>query len=193
MLPMIPQGWVETYLVNGLGSKELIHSSSNYVCPYSWAYLCCKLFGEGNPSFRVNYIYFEFENSAGEVAVTDPDPGVGFNYIDSLPVGRDVLRVPLSGTPGIAVKSGYEGDFPAGTGSSLIYTGTTSGNVGVKGTAFSDVNDSRVVRAVLVAAPSVSDYTQDVVLAVETYAGAAQKLKQAGTQLTVTWRHHFLP
>lgn len=131
-------------------------------------------------AYHIGGLYIEFENNGG-VPVSAPtfDRSGGKSYYDSLSGSgtRDYLRVPMTAST-IA---------DSGNGKLITFFGQTEGVVGVHGKTFSDTVSSRVFGAALVAFPVYEDDTQDIVHSRFYYESDNQLVKQAGSQITVTW------
>jgi hypothetical protein len=151
---------------------------------YDWAEIYGQLM-RGEPDgrqYRIGGMYIEFENNGG-AAVSPPsfDRSGGKSYYDSLSSSgtRDYLRVPMTGST-IA---------DDGNGKKITFFAQTAGVTGVHGKTFSDTVSSRVYAAALVAFPEGEDDSSlDIVHSRFNYDTAANQLiKQAGSQITVTW------
>lgn len=132
--------------------------------------------------YRIAGMYIEFENNGG-AAVSPPtfDRSGGKSYYDALgdSATRDYLRVPMT--------AATLADAGNGPGKLLTFFAQTTGVVGVHGKAFNDIAQSRVFGAALVAFPVEGDATQDILHSRFYYSAANQLVKQAGSQISVTW------
>lgn len=164
---------------------------------HGWGWIAARLFGEGDPTFRLNAMYIEFENVASPgdpAAVPDVDPAAGREYYEALGGGRDYLRVKTRGRPDVTTEAGFEAAMSAigdEAGNVLTFYAETAGTVGLNGLPFSDGDNSVVVGVALVAAPDWADRTQDVVFARGYYDVADQVPKEAGRQVGVSWTQPF--
>lgn len=164
---------------------------------FDWGYIAAQTIGRGKVSYRLSALYIEFENvaSPGD-AVTIPSftRAAGTEYYDDLQSSgsRDYLRVPLLQDPLISIASGFENYFTENTdGNKITIFAQTQGVVGVHGKTFSDSVNSKVFGAAAVATPVYSDPTQDIVFA-RTYFGVSeQTLKEASSQIGVSWEFSF--
>lgn len=150
---------------------------------YDWAEIYGMLL-RGEPDgrqYRIGGMAIEFENNGG-AAVSPPafDRSGGKSYYDGLSSSgtRDYLRVPLSGH--LMADSG--------NGKKITFLAQTAGVTGVHGKTFSDTVSSRVFGAALMAFPEGEDDSSlDIVHSRFYYTAANQLIKQAGSQITVTW------
>lgn len=155
---------------------------------YDWATIvaeCLRNEPDGK-NYSIGGMYLEFENNGG-AAVTPPSFGRGGGkaYYDSLLTdpNRDYLRVGLAGS---TLESTDLALFPSGN--KLNFIAQSTGIAGVHGKTFSDTVSSRVYGGALVAMPVQSDDTQDLVFSRFYFSSAANQLiKQAGSQITLTW------
>lgn len=154
-----------------------------------WGAIVGRLLAQGSPEYRISAMYIEYEN------VADPDtpvipPGLsrdadeGVDYYNSLAyvADRDYLRVPL-----IASTLGSSDEVRYPKGNMPVFFAQTSGVIGVHGRPFSDVNNSRVFGAALVAAVNWADATQDLVLSRFYLDADKQQMKLVSSQLGVEW------
>lgn len=137
-------------------------------------------------NYSIGGMYLEFENNGG-AAVTPPsfDRSGGKDYYDALlsDPNRDYLRVSLAG---VTLDSTDLVLFPRGN--QLQFIAQSTGVVGVHGKTYSDSVSSRIYGGALVATPVQTDDTQDLVFSRFYFASASNQLiKQAGSQITLTW------
>jgi len=176
------------------GLHTPIFSQHNQI-QYSWGFIAAKQLGyraqADRPSYHISALYIEFENQenpADVIATTGFARDVGINYYNSLSGERDFLRIPLSLEPALGVSSGFEANLPISQqANQLTFFAQTSGTTGVRGKAFSNVVNSKVFAATLVAAPVFSDRTKDAVFARTMFTGANQVTKEASSQIGITW------
>jgi len=164
---------------------------------YSWGMIAAQTIGRGDPRYHVNTMYIEFENvaSPGD-PVTIPTFGrdEGVEYYDDLVSSgvRDYLRVALLQEPLLGVETGYEEYFGDGEGNKLTFFAQSQGTQGTHGKTFSDTVNSKVFGAALVAAPVFSDPTQDTVFSRAYFATDEQTVKEASSQVGISWEVSFL-
>ncbi len=175
---------------SGLWLPELLAEQEN-AWMYTWGYLACKAIGQRDASYGINCMYIEYANVASP---GDPVSIPSFNrqdsrsYYEGLGAGRDYLRIPLRSTPFIDAAPGYESYFPdPGTGNRLTVSAQSSGTQGTLGRPFSDTVNSKVAGVALVAAPSLSDRTKDVLFSRFYYSTDKQKVKSAGQQFGIQY------
>jgi len=155
---------------------------------YDWATIVAENLRNSpdGKNYAISGMYLEFENNGG-AAVTPPsfDRSGGKSYYDGLLTdpNRDYLRV---GMAGITLESTDLSLFPSGN--KLNFIAQSTGVVGVHGKTFSDTVSSRVYGGALVATPVQADDTQDLVFSRFYFSNSANQLiKQAGSQITLTW------
>lgn len=157
---------------------------------YEWGAIVGNLLLRRGNQYGIGGMYIEFENVADpDDPVTPPvvtrGPGEGIDYYNDLGTSpnRDYLRVPLiAGTLEVSDADKFpKGNMP-------VFFAQTSGLVGTHGKPFSDVNNSKVFGAALVAFVDKDDATRDLVLS-RWYAGAGdQQAKLPTSQVGVEWR-----
>jgi hypothetical protein len=187
------EGLINTYEVseNGLWTPKCYFHNQ---IQWGWGEIACKLFGEGLTEYKISGMYIEFENvaSPGD-AVTPPsfDRSEGIEYYSALSASaaRDFLRVQLISTPKASLISGYEGSSTLTN--QLTFFAQSSGSIGVHGKTFSVAANSKVFGLALVAMPKWEDRTKDLIFAREYYPTAYQVLKQASSQIGVSWTEQF--
>lgn len=187
------EGFIETFEVNENGLWLPVCSFHNQI-QWSWGEIACKMFGDGLPEYKIAGMYIEFENvaSSGDtVTVPSFDRSEGIEYYTNLSASasRDFLRVQLISSPKSALISGYEGSST--NVNQLTFFAQTSGSVGVHGKTFSSAANSKVFGLALVAMPKWEDRTKDLIFAREYYPTANQVLKQASSQIGVSWTEQF--
>tara|TARA_Y100001973_G_C5208638_1_gene343597 strand:- start:7 stop:603 length:597 start_codon:yes stop_codon:yes gene_type:complete len=194
-IPNYPHGRVQLYQVDSNNVWTPQANTTNTVL-YDWGFIAAKAIGEGDSSYRVNAMYIEFENVASPsdtVSVPTIDRSEGLTYYNGLSGNQDFLRVELIGLPSITIEDGFESYFTEGeTGNLLTFFAQSSGTTGVLGNAtFGSANNSKIFGAALVAAPVWADRTQDVVFSRSYFATSDQTLKQASSQVGITWEVPF--
>lgn len=164
---------------------------------YDWGFIAAQTIGRGLVAYRIAAMYVEFENvaSPGD-AVTIPSFGrdEGTEYYDDLQSSgtRDFLRVPLMQDPMLGIATGFEAYFTEDeSGNKLTFFAQSQGTVGVHGKTFSDSVNSKVFGAALVATPEFADRTQDIIFARSYFPTAEQTLKEASSQLGISWEISF--
>lgn len=160
---------------------------------WEWGEIACRLFGDGDASYKLSAMYLEFENvaSPGDT-VTAPsyDQDEGIDYYTGLAgsPNRDFLRVPLLAAPAKGIVAGYESKVAF---NQLTFVAQSTGTLGVNGLTFSDGANSVVFGVALVAAPVWGDQTRDRVFGRRYYLPAKQIPKRASCQVGVTWIEQF--
>jgi hypothetical protein len=187
------EGFIKTFEVDASGLWLPVSTFHNQI-QWSWGEIACKLFGDGLPEYKIGGMYIEFENvaSSGDT-VTPPsfDRSEGIEYYSELSASatRDFLRVQLISSPKSSLISGYEGSSTSVN--QLTFFAQTSGSIGIHGKTFSAAANSKVFGLALVAMPKWEDRTKDLVFAREYYPTANQVLKQASSQIGVSWTEQF--
>jgi len=102
------------------------------------------------------------------------------------------MRVSLIGDPTISIESGFESYFTEGVDGNLLTFFAQTAAPSVHGKTFSSVVNSKIFGAALVAAPVAADRTQDIVFSRGYFDIAQQTLKEASSQVGVTWELPFL-
>lgn len=159
----------------------------------SWGLIAAPLVARGDPAYRVNGMFIEFEN------VADPDAPVaapaygrgreyGAPYYASLAgsATKDYIRVPVFA----AVTSNsnpalFDGDNVA------TFFAQSTGVVGVHGKPFSDADNSKVYGTALVAMVDEGDASRDVVFSRYYLPGGEQQVKLATSRVGVEWEMAF--
>jgi hypothetical protein len=189
-----PKGRVELFQVTDDG-VWIPHAQATNTVLYDWGFIAAKAIGTGDGSYRVNTMYIEFENVAAPadaVGIPSFTRDEGLTYYNGLAGNQDFLRVGLLGLPTISIESGYEAYFGADEGNLLTFLAQSEGTAGVLGNAtFSAANNSKVFGAALVASPVNADRTKDVVFSRTYFAVADQVLKQASSQICLSWEVPF--
>lgn len=164
-------------------------SESGNQIQWSWGEIACRLFGDGDRSYKISAMYIEFENTAVTPSTPSYTRSEGTEYYEglSLSATKDFLRVPLLSVPAKSLASGYSNI----SYNRLTFLAQTSGSQGVHGKTFSDTVSSKVYGLALVAAPVWGDRTQDRVFARKYYETADQVSKQASSQIGVSWAETF--
>lgn len=189
-MPSLPsiEGIVSLFDVNSDGKWTKLSDSSNQI-QWGWGEIACYLFGDGNPKYKISAMYVEFENTALIPSTPSYDRDEGVEYYENLSLSatKDFLRVPLIANPSKSLASGYSNiNF-----NQLTFIAQTTGTQGVHGKTFSDTVSSKVYGLALVAAPVWEDRTQDLIFARKYYATADQVVKQASSQIGVSWTEKF--
>jgi stage V sporulation protein SpoVS len=164
---------------------------------YKWGFAAAKALGEGDMNYRINAMYIEYENvtlPGNTVTVPSFTRDEGLSYYTGLSSSsvKDYLRLELNITPSITIESGYESYFTSNVdGNLLTFFRQSAGTQGEHTRTFSDSVNSKIYGAALVVAPDFSDSSQDIVFARAYFAEADQTLKQASSQVGVTWELPF--
>jgi len=186
-------GFIKSYEINSTGLWIPRASFHNQI-QWTWGEIACKLFGEGKEEYKISAMYIEFENvaSPGDV-VSAPafDRADGIEYYSALSASadRDFLRLQLISSPKASLISGYEG--ASVVVNQLTFFAQTTGSTGVHGKPFSVGANSTVFGLALVATPRLEDRTRDLIFAREYYPEGQQVLKQASSQIGVSWTEQF--
>lgn len=186
-------GFIKSYEINSSGLWIPGASFHNQI-QWTWGEIACKLFGEGREEYKISAMYIEFENTAAPGnAVSAPafDRADGIEYYSALSASpaRDFLRLKLISNPKATLVSGYEGSSVVTN--QLTFFAQTTGSTGVHGKPFSVGANSTVFGLALVAAPRWEDRTRDLIFAREYYPVGQQVLKQASSQIGVSWTEQF--
>lgn len=184
-MPVVAQlPWPEKLAVTGWGHNDLLYDADTIISQLL----------RGSPdgkSYQIGGMYIEFDNSG---AAVNPTPTIGrggnlagyYNSLNSGDPDRDYLRVPLVGTQ---LTSSNDTNWPSGNQPEFF--AQTAGSVGIHGNTFSDVANSRVYGAALVAFPNSGDSSEDLVFARFYFAAANQVVKLAGSQIGINWKYTF--
>ena len=186
-------GSISTYVINDKGVWAPVSSFHNQI-QWTWGEIACKLFGEGRPEFKIGGMYIEFENTASPGDVVTPpsfDRSEGLEYYSALSASssRDYLRVQLVSSPKASIITGYEDSSVKAN--QLTFFAQSSGSTGVNGKTFSAAANSTVFGIALVSIPKWEDRSQDLIFAREYYPTAQQILKQASSQVGISWTEQF--
>lgn len=164
---------------------------------YKWGFIAGKTIGHGDRDYRINTMYIEFENVTSPtdtVSVPSIARDEGTSYYEGLSSSsvRDYMRVSLIGDPTISIESGFESYFTEGVDGNLLTFFAQTAAPSIHGKTFSSVVNSKIFGAALVAAPVAADRTQDIVFSRGYFDIAQQTLKEASSQVGVTWELPFL-
>ena len=186
----VPQGYITVWSIDEkTGEKTELFTAPNQI-QYFWAYVVAKTAGHGDPTYKLSSMYFEFKNvtlPTDIVTVPTFTRGDDISYYTALASPVDFLRVPMSSLPSITIQSGFEPYFTPPKGNVMNFFAQTSGTTGYNGVTFSAANNSKVYGVALVATPTFSDQTQDILFARSYFSTAQQQLKVTGSQIGVTW------
>jgi len=166
---------------------------------YDWAKIASQCIGFGNRAYRISGMYVEYENVTTPSDVVSVPAYVradGTSYYSGLSSSgvRDYLRLPLASLPKPGVSAGLTGYFgvdPA-VGNTLDFYAITSGTAGVTGKAFTVAVNSKICGVGLIATPSWTDLTQDLLFARAYVPTGNQLVVPAGSQIAITWTTSFL-
>ncbi len=180
------------------GQKALVGAQPNQI-QYSWGFLAAKQLGyrpqPDRPNYHISAMYIEFENQANPetpIAVTSFGRDVGKSYYNALGGTRDFLRIPIIIEPTAGIVAGYESLLPIEQQiNKLTFFVQTAGLIGENGLQFSHTVGSKVYAAALVAAPTFSDKSKDVIFARTMFTEANQVTKEASSQIGITWEIAF--
>ncbi len=186
---------IEVWQIDELTNKrKSLFKQSNTIL-YTWAFPLLKCMYQGDVTYKIGGVYFEFENVASPgdtITVPTYNRGGLLSYYTTLASPKDYLRVPLSGLPSISIETGYEAYFSAGQGNVGTIFAQTTGDEGELGEPFDNANNSKVYGVALVATPDWDDPTADIIFARSYFATGEQQLKMTGSQIGITWRTPFL-
>lgn len=181
------------------GTQTVIAAQKNQI-QYTWGHIAAMLFGAlpgtDREKYRVGAVYFEYENvlSAGTNVVepTTFPKTLDISYYNSLGSNRDFLRIPIQVTPALSTAAGYQSLLPTENQTNqLTFFAQTSGAAGHFGLGFSSAAYSKIYAAALVATPSIEDQTKDVIFARTVFNTDAQVVKDASSQIGITWTVAF--
>ena len=181
-------GLVSLFDIDQNNRWSKLSESANQI-QWGWGEIACHLFGDGNKNYKINAMYIEFENTAMIPSTPSYQRSEGVEYYENLTLSatKDCLRVPLIAAPAKGLASGYSNlNF-----NQLTFIAQTAGTQGVHSKTFSDTVNSKVYGLALVAAPVWNDRTQDLIFARKYYATADQVMKQASSQIGVSWVEKF--
>ena len=199
------RGFISLHRIdNATGRRIKICEQSNQI-QYTWGYVAAKALGlrpeSGQANYNISAVYFEFENViSAETAVVEPQTflrSVGLPYYDGLGAmfNRDYLRIPMVVAPQFSTSSGYASLLPTEQQTNqLTFFAQTEGTSGINGKGFgSNVSGkiSKIYAASLVAAPDIDDPTKDIVFARTVFNTENQVLKDASSQIGITWTIAF--
>lgn len=152
-----------------------------------WGAIVGRLLLREGTKFGISGMYIEFANDASPVSPPSYDrgPDSGVEYYNSLSddATLDYLRVQL-----VAGVLNVSDDTLYPKGNQPTFFAMTGGTTGVHGKAFSEVANSRVIGAALVATPEADDATQDLVLSRFYFDEADQIPKLATGQVGIEWQ-----
>lgn len=190
------RGRVFLWVVRDDGTLVPVTLKHNQI-QYSWGFIAAKTLGFGDRGYAIRYMLIEYENVADPAdPVTVPSFGrdEGLEYYDSLAMmaGRDYLRVPMLQEPMLGIEGGFEDYFVDGeSGNKLTFFAQSMGTEGVHMTPFGAGSNSKVYGAALVAGPGGNDRSRDVVFARTYFDVADQTVKEASSQIGITWETSF--
>ena len=168
------------------GWIPLTQFKSNLVL-FDWGSIAANLFSKAVPDYRIGGMFIEFENvaSPGDPVVEptfDRDDGLEYyNGLISTP-DRDYLRVPLISS---MTDNSNSANFPADN--RVTYHSQSIGAVGVHGTTFSDLVNSKIFGAGLVGFKNNGDSSQDIVMSRFYFDVSEQQVKLPTSQVGITW------
>jgi hypothetical protein len=190
-----PKGRLTIWDINDASGVWMPLATVDNLVLYTWGASITKGWGQKNISFCPSAMYIEYANVASPgdtVSIPSYDRTSTLSYYNTLTPPVDFIRANFVSTPALSVVPGYEAYFGPGLGNELTFFAQTSGTAGFLGLPFSDINNSTVYGAGLVATPVPADQTQDIVIARTYLQPANQKLKVAGSQIGLSWIFPFL-
>lgn len=185
--PPVPKGRARFYRINDRNKRSRVGPWKPNQVLYEWATIVAQSLLNGGIQYRIGGMYIEFANVASPGDVV-PVPSFtradGSDYYNALAGSPDIdyLRVPL--TAGVLNTTDMT-LFPKGNLPTFI--ARTQGAVGVHGKPFSDVHNSTVFGAALVAFPDFSDQTQDLIFSRFYVATNQQLIKTPTSQIGIDW------
>lgn len=197
-----PRGYVTLWNIDERSGLWTPLSRKRNLLMFGWGHIAARQIGFQRDAaaldFAVRGMYIEFENvaSPGDPAtVPSFTRSDGLEYFDDLSgsPSKDFLRVALRGQPELGIVDGFEEVFTEGEdGNKLSIFAQTAGTTGVHGKTFSDSVNSKVYGAALVARPVFDDRTRDVIFARSYFDVGDQTLKEASSQVGVSWEIEFV-
>jgi hypothetical protein len=147
--------------------------------PYQGADVLAKTLA-GDVTFKASSILFEYQNTAGVIAVPTParDEGIDY-YLTTIPLtpNRDYLRVPMAAPTAFS-----SSDSTKYANNQASFFAISSGILGIHGEAFSSAANSQVFGVGMVATPTPDQYTQDKLFS-RSYDGFDPVPKEDGYQI----------
>lgn len=197
-----PRGYVTLWVIDEKTGIWTPKARKRNLLLYSWGHIAARQIGYQRDAAALDYairgMYIEFDNvaSPGD-PVTPPsfDRSDGISYYDDLSGAstQDFLRVALRGQPELGIVDGFSEIFTTGQdGNKLTIFAQTAGTEGVHGKTFSDAVNSKVFGTALIARPVFDDRTQDVIFARTYFDAADQVVKEASSQIGVSWEIEFV-
>jgi hypothetical protein len=151
------------------GGEPIELASAENAWTYGYGHIVINLAESAAPNYRPAYIYVEYENVADPddvvtVPVVDRADGVGYYLGLAGSSSRDFIRIPIVLTSKARDNTSASTQFlEPGLYNQIIFQGLTVGTQGVNGKPFSSAANSKIAGTALVAAPTPSDVTQDLV------------------------------
>ncbi len=184
-----PRGRVritQEILVPGLPPVLKMGNWRSNLALYGCADIAARLLS-GDQRYRLSTMYIEFANLDSPGDTTPPpsfDRSGGLDYYLGLVSDdtKDYLRVPIFS---YGITSEDETLFPLGN--IVQFTAKTAGLVGINGKPFSSDYNSTIIGGAVVATPEPENSAADIVYARWYEEEEAQLLKEANSQLCVTW------
>jgi len=154
--------------------KQMVAQSN--IIPYQGADVLARVLS-GNVNYKAAAMLFEFENTAGVPTIPSPQRAEGIDYyLDDLALSltKDYLRIPL------VIPAGFSSsDSTRYNGNQATFFAITSGTAGIHGRAFDHSVDSQVYGVGLVATPTPTQSTSDLLFS-RSYDGFDPVPKEAG-------------
>lgn len=157
------------------------------IIPYQGADVLARALA-GDADYVAGGMLFEYENTAGSPTVPSPqrDEGIAY-YLDdlSLSATKDYIRIPL------VIPAGFSSsDSTKYNGNQATFFAITSGTTGIHGRAFSQAANSKVYGVALVATPTPTQYTSDLLFS-RSYDGFDPVPKEDGYQIGAQYMIRF--
>lgn len=200
------RGFISLWRVDNLtGARQELCAQHNQI-QHTWGYLAAKALGlrqTGDAtSHHISAVYFEYENVlTAETAVVESQSfskTLNIDYYNTLGTAqnRDYLRIPIIVAPQFSTASGYANLLPTNQQTNQItFFAQTTGTSGMTGRGFgANVGGriSKIYAAALVAAPDIADPTKDVIFARTVFSANNQVVKDASSQVGITWSIAFV-
>jgi len=157
------------------------------IIPYQGADVLARVLA-GDVTYAAGAMYFEYENTAGNPTIPSParDEDIGY-YLDTLGLSatKDYIRTRL------VVPAGFSSsDTDKYAGNQSTFFAITSGDQGEHGKGFSSGDNSKVYGVALVATPTPSQASSDLLFS-RSYDGFDPVPKEAGYQIGAQYLIRF--
>jgi len=157
------------------------------IIPYQGADVLARALA-GDADYVAGAMLFEYENTAGTPTIPSPQRSEGINYyLDDLALSatKDYIRVPL------VIPAGFSSsDSTKYGGNQATFFAITSGTTGIHGRGYSQSDNSKVYGVGLVATPTPTQYTSDLLFS-RSYDGFDPVPKEDGYQIGAQYMIRF--